>query len=441
MSVQEQIGFADWLTGLGAVAPGASADWLTAERTAARQRVAAAPMPNRRQETWRYTSVKGLLEHGFQSGRETARPVQSGDLERALVAGLDTHRVVLVNGAFRPELSDLTALPAGVRVRGLKELLGTEPGALKGILTAVCGAGAHVFADLNTAALDDGVVLMLDASVVVDRPIELIHLSVGADEARVVQPRVVISLGAGADAEVIERYLSLDPSLYCTNTVLEIALAAGAALRHQRIQLESPAAFHLSGVYLQQAAGSRYKGLNLGLGARWARTDIRARFLGEGAHCDLQGLYLCGDQQLIDYHLDVDHAVPGCTSVERFKGILTGSGRAVFDGRVFVAKDAQKTDAQMSNHNLLLSRKAEVDTKPQLEIHADDVKCSHGTTVGQIDPDALFYLRARGIPAAQARRMICLGFAGEVLDGITQVPLRESLTEWVGDRLESAAEE
>jgi Fe-S cluster assembly protein SufD len=286
--------------------------------------------------------------------------------------------------------------------------------------------------------MDDGLVLLLERGVIVERPIELIHLSIGMDDPRVAQPRHLVSLGDGAQAELIERYVSLGESLYCTNAVIELALGRDALLKHRRLQLESSHAYHISGLYLTQAANSRYQGINIGLGGAWARTDLVTRFSGEHAECDLQGLYLAGDKQLIDYHMDVNHALPNCSSRENFKGILYGKGRAVFDGLVYVAKDAQKTDAAMSNRNLILSQNAEVDTKPQLEIYADDVKCSHGTTVGQIEPEMLFYLRSRGISAAVARRMLCLGFAGEIIESLGNEPLQRHIAGQVGDRLEQA---
>jgi Fe-S cluster assembly protein SufD len=258
------------------------------------------------------------------------------------------------------------------------------------------------------------------------------------DEPRVAQPRNLVVLEAGACASLVERYVSMGDSLYCTNSVLEISVGRGAVLEHSRVQMESPNAFHITGLYLNQDQGSRYKGVNVGLGGAWARNDLVVRFSGQGADCSLQGLYLAGDKQVSDYHLDVDHAVPHCTSRENFKGVLYGKGRAVFDGRIHVAVDAQKTDAELSNKNLLLSRNAEVDTKPQLEIFADDVKCSHGTTVGQIEPEMLFYLRSRGIKASVARRMLCLGFAKEIIDGLGSGPLRDHVMEQVGRRLEQA---
>jgi Fe-S cluster assembly protein SufD len=399
-----------WLEGGADQLPGAGLDWLDAERSQALTRVRESGVPTGKSEGWRYTGVKSLLEQPFLRYAEPVTGVEDDDLDEVLIPGLDTHRVVLVNGRFVAGLSRLGALPAGVRAGSLREILESDPDAVADRLTKVAGDCAHVFSALNTA---------------------------GMDEPRVAQPRHLVALEEGAQASLIERYVSLGESLYCTNSVLEISLARATVLRHQRIQLESPNAFHITGVYLSQGADSRYQGVNIGLGAAWARTDLVVRFAGEHAECDLRGLYLAGDKQVIDHHLDVDHGVPHCASRENFKGILYGKGRAVFDGRIHVAVDAQKTDAQLSNKNLLLSRNAEIDTKPQLEIHADDVKCSHGTTVGQIDPQMLFYLRSRGISAPLARRMLCLGFAGEIIEALGPEPLREYVAEEVGRRLET----
>lgn len=427
-----------WLEGGAERLPGSGLDWLEAERSQALARVRAEGVPSARQEGWRYTGLKTLVEQPFVRYAEPVTGVEEEDLEEVLVPGLDAHRVVLVNGRFVAGLSSLGALPAGVRAGSLREILESDPDAVADRLTKVAGDGAHVFSALNTAGMDDGFVLLVGRGALVERPIELIHLSVGMDEPRVAQPRHLVVLEEGAQAGLIERYVSLGESLYCTNSVLELSLARAAVLRHQRIQLESVNAFHITGVYLSQGADSRYLGVNIGLGAAWARTDLVVRFAGQHAECDLKGLYLAGDKQVMDHHLDIDHGVPQCSSRETFKGVLYGKGRAVFDGRIHVAVDAQKTDAQLSNKNLLLSRNAEIDTKPQLEIHADDVKCSHGTTVGQIDPQMLFYLRSRGISAPLARRMLCLGFAGEIIEAVGPEPLREYVTEEVGRRLETA---
>ena len=410
-------------------------DWLLEYRRAARVRVSAQPLPHSKEEAWRYTSLKGLLEQDFSAIDEPLDALQAEDLDAVLIAGLDAHRVVLVNGRFAPELSTLDALPAGVRIGGLRDWLDRDPESLRGRLDAARGESEAFFALLNTAGLDDGLVLWLERGTLLERPVELIHLSVELDEPRVAHPRHLVYLEAGAQATLIERYVSLGASLYCTNAVVEVLLGRDAVLKHERLQMESRNAFHLTSLYLVQDANSRYVGVNIGLGARWARTDLNTRFRGEQAECLLHGLYLAGDGQLLDYHLDVEHAVPNCRSEEQFKGLLTGAGRAVFDGRVLVAKHAQKSDAAMSNRNLMLSEQAEIDTKPQLEIYADDVKCSHGTTVGQIEPEMLFYLRSRGIDAARAQRMLCLGFAAEILDQLGAEAVREQVAEAVAQRL------
>ena len=437
MSAVLDKGLLPWLT----AAPAAETiplGWLEAQRMQARARVETQGIPGTKAENWRYTSLTRLLAQGFVPIAESLTAVQREDLEDLLIPGLESYRVLMVNGRFMPGLSDLHDLPAGVRIAGLAALLKSDPDALRGRLNGVVGEAQPLFAALNTAGLDDGLVVLLERGARLERPIELIHLSVGMDEPRVAQPRHLIVLGDGAQANLIERYLSLGDSLYCTNAVVEITLGRDALLTHQRSQAESARAFHLTGLYLSLGTASRYQGINVGLGATWARTDLIVRFAGEHAECDLQGLYLAGDGQLMDFHLDVEHQLPQCTSRENFKGILYGKGRAVFDGLVRVARDAQKTDAAMTNRNLLLCEGAEVDTKPQLQINADDVKCSHGTTVGRIDPEQLFYLRSRGISAARARRLLCLGFAGEILDSLVPEALREQVTEQVGRLLEQA---
>jgi Fe-S cluster assembly protein SufD len=413
-------------------------DWLAAQRSSARARIESQGVPTAKSEGWRYTGLRALLEQGFQSVDEPVTALLAEDIEDVLIPGLDAHRVVVVNGRYAPQLSSPGELPPGVRIGSLRETLENDPDALEGLLTHVAGEGSHVFASLNTAAMDDGLVLLLGRGAVVERPIELIHLSVGMDEPRVAQPRHVVGLADGAQAELIERYVSLGDSLYCTNSLLEISLGRDAVLSHRRVQLESPNAFHITGLYLSQGDNSRYDAVNIGLGGAWARTDLVARFRGEHAECNLSGLYLAGDKQLMDYHMDVRHDLPNCVSRENFKGIVYGKGKAVFDGLVYVAPGAQKTDAAMSNRNLMLSQNAEVDTKPQLEIYADDVKCSHGTTVGQIEPEMLFYLRSRGIAASLARRMLCLGFAGEIIDALGNDGLEQYVAEQVGERLERA---
>jgi len=430
--------FSGWLRALGSDGAPTSPGWLDSLRSDALARIKQQAVPTAKAEGWRYTGLRALMAQSFQPVEEPVTALLIDDIEEVLIPSLDAHRVVVVNGRYSAQLSDLGVLPEGVRIGSLRDTLARDPDALVGLLAQIAGEGSHVFASLNTAGMDDGLVMLLKRGAMLQRPIELIHLSVGMDEPRVAQPRHLVSLGDGAQAELIERYVSLGESLYCNNSLLEIALGRDAVLRHRRVQLESPNAFHIAGLYLSQGANSRYAGVNIGLGGAWARTDLNVRFSGEHAECDLLGLYLAGDKQLIDYHMDVRHGLPNCSSRENFKGILYGKGKAVFDGLVYVARDAQKTDAAMSNRNLMLSQNAEVDTKPQLEIYADDVKCSHGTTVGQIEPEMLFYLRTRGISASLARRMLCLGFAGEIIEALGNESLQHYVAEHVGQRLEQS---
>jgi Fe-S cluster assembly protein SufD len=237
-------------------------------------------------------------------------------------------------------------------------------------------------------------------------------------------------------ANLVERYLSLDDSACFNNIVSEISLGEGARLNHQRVQTENLKTYHLSDIYLDLNANAHYAGVYASVGAAWSRVSIHNRFSAENARCELDGLYMAGDGQLSDFHLDVDHSLPNCSSRENFRGILHGMGKAVFDGSIQVAKGAQKSEAHLHNANLMLSRSAEIDTKPQLKILADDVQCSHGTTIGQLDPDAIFYLRSRGLSEIEAKNLLSLGFAGEILDRFDCETVRSELEVLIKQRLE-----
>lgn len=424
-----------WLLGSSERLTRGDPEWLTRQRRHARERLRKEPVPGPRQEGWRYTNLRPLLEQRFRPAAEAISTLNENELQVHLIPNLDVWRVVLVNGRFDPKLSNLEGMPVGVRAASLRQLLQDDPALIQNLLNRVAGDGAHAFAPLNTAGLHDGFLLHLAKNTRLNKPLELIHVSLGRDEPRLVQPRHLVKLESDADATVIERYLGPDESLYCTNNLLEINLEQGSRLAHHRVQQESPYAYHLSGLYIRQGGHSVYRGTNVALGAAWSRTDIRLSFDTPHAECDIEGLYLAGDGQLVDFHLDIEHQAPECSSREHFKGLVMGRGRAVLDGRIHVAADAQKTDAHLKNANLLLSRNAEVDTKPQLEIHADDVKCSHGATIGQIDSDALFYLRSRGIPESEARRMLCVGFAGEIIQSCGPAALQKYIEACVNTRL------
>ncbi|SEB04158.1 Iron-regulated ABC transporter permease protein SufD [Thiothrix caldifontis] len=372
------------------------------------------PLPTRRDESWRYTPLPAVLEHPFQPIALEDDLLTPDDVEQLRLTPADSPRVVMLNGFFIPELSTIPddgsveILPLNAALRDLSSDAFTRIGQLS-------GTRQHLFTALNTASLGEGVYVRVSAGTVLAKPLEVLHVSISFESEFIAQPRLLVVLEAGAQATLVEQYAHLSDTLCLNNGVVEVFLEAGAQLSHPRLQHESLRTRHLSSLYLRQAAESHYQGTTLAFGGAWSRTEFHVDFSGTGAHCDLNGFYLAGDKQSHGMHVDVIHNLPNCTSRERFKGILYGNSTAVFDGNILVQADAQKTDARLSNDNLLLSRDAEINTKPRLEIYADDVQCSHGTTVGQLDPEMLFYLRARGIPHEQAVTMICMGFAGAII--------------------------
>ncbi len=417
-----------------AARPGGGPEWLEAQRNAAAQRLAELGMPERRQEAWRYTSVEPLLGHRFEPPPEAESRPGLAQIQSLLLAETEGTRLVFVNGRYAPELCSLERAGA-VRLGSLRDALREGAGERARLLGSLAGPGEHAFSALNAVLAHDGALVHIPEGVCLEQPIELLHLSVPTTGPCVTQPRHLVLVEPGARARLVERFVALGEPLYFNNLVSEILLGESAELEHERLQSESPHAFHISVVHLALAAGSRYHGVGAALGAAWSRTEHKLRFDGPGAESTLDGLYLAGDGQMVDVHLDVRHAAPGCTSRESFRGLLDGRGRAVFDARVRVERRAQKSDAQLTNANLMLSRGAEIDTKPQLEIFADDVKCSHGTSVGELDADAVFYLRSRGLSEADARRMLSIGFAREVLDAFRVPGLRDRAEVLLAHRL------
>lgn len=374
-------------------------------------RLSLVELPNRKQEGWRYTPLAPILEYQFTAAIREDGLLEPEDMVSLRVTPADHVCVVLLNGFFMPELSTLP-VQAGLEVLDLEQAIqNSAPGIER--LGRLSGDCLHLFGAVNAALTGAGAYLRVTEKLA--QPVEVIHINYSFNSGVVSHPRLLVQVEANASLTLIEQHAQFADTLSMHNGVIEIFLGEGAQLLHPRLQNDSLRTRHLSSLYVQQGASSVYKGTSLALGSAWSRTEFHLDFVGRQAHCDLNGFYLAGDQQMQSMHLDVLHSVPDCTSRETFKGILYGQGKGVFDGNILVKKDAQKTDARLSNDNLLLSREAEIDTKPRLEIYADDVQCSHGTTVGQIDPEMLFYLRARGIPKAEATSMICQGFAAELI--------------------------
>ncbi|MCB1864592.1 MAG: Fe-S cluster assembly protein SufD [Chromatiales bacterium] len=410
--------------------------WLNATRRNALARFEELGFPGPHDEAWKYTNVRAIEKRRFAIG------APRGALDRSAVsgfeiAGLNAYRVVLSDACVLADLSELPRGVNGVRVQSLVDAVRERPQFVEAHLARGADAGANGFAALNAAFLSDGVIVELADGVTLDRPLHVLHAASGADDVAVF-PRVLIVAGGDSAAEIVESYVSIGPGAQLTDATTEIVLSEGARLEHYRIQNEGAGAYHVGALHARLAARSRFVSHAVSVGARLARHDIEVVFQGEHAHAGLNGLYLATERQHVDFHTRIEHAPPNCTSDEYYKGILDGHGRGVFSGYVHVHPDAQKTDARQANLNLVLSRDAEIDTKPQLEIYADDVKCSHGATVGQLDEQQLFYLRARGIDRDAARELLTWGFAGDVLSRMPLEAVRSHVESFLVRRLPGA---
>ena len=386
------------------------------------ERLVPLKLPTPRDESWRYTPLAPILGQAFHAVQREEDLLTVDDVQQARTTPLESPCLVFLNGFYQ---ADLSVLPADGSV-----LVDARSN------TAVFQQS--FFAGLNAASAET-IVVRISGQAAFLAPIEILHFTYSFESNFIAQPRLHLVVGEGAQATVIEQHLSLADTLCFTNQVLQIDLGKGAQLTHPRLQNESLRARHLSHVSVHLAEDSRYQSTNIALGSTWSRVEWQVAFKGEHAYADLNGFYLSGANQSHDMQLSVLHSVPNCSSSEQFKGILHANGRAIFDGNIVVAQDAQKTDAQLNNANLVLSRDAEVYTKPRLEIYADDVKCSHGTTVGQMDPEALFYLRARGIPKQEAITMVASGFAGSMLETCGFEPLQARVMQMLTQQLTEAA--
>jgi Fe-S cluster assembly protein SufD len=413
--------------------------WLDRLRRAAMARFVEKGFPTTRDEAWRKTSVAPIVRTAF---RAPDGNVAGTDALAALaLPDLGGPRAVFVNGVYSADLSSRGPSPRGVEIASLRELVAGKPGRIEPLLTRVAGARGHVFADLNTAFVDDGAVVFVAPGAAVAEPIHLVYLSVNPGaEPTVSHPRTLVVGGRGSEATVVESYGGPDGQVYLTNAVTEIAVEAGASIDHCKLQREGDRAFHVASLFVRPDKGARFSDHAVSFGAALGRNDIDVTFAGEGGECTLLGLFLADGERHTDTHTRIDHAVPHCTSRELYKGVLDGSARGVFDGLILVRKHAQKTDAAQTNKNLLLSRQALVDSTPRLEILADDVKCKHGSTTGQLDPLALFYLRSRGIGEGPARALLTYAFASDLVHRIRVGPLRAAVEAHLQSRLPASGE-
>ena len=403
--------------------------WLRDLRRAAIERFSALGFPGPKDESWRFTRVRPLLSHDFRlTPRYDRTALSSRQIEELSMEDTGFRRLAFVNGHFAEDLSDIDDLPAGVRIGSLERFIVSDPEPVQRYLGKYADPAAHPFVALNTAHVHDGAFIHLPKGARIEEPIHILYLTRSNGNPVVSHPRTLIIAEEGTRASFVESYVGFEADAYFTNAVTEIVVKENAEIDHCKLQRESGDAYHMATVRAQIGRNSRFGTSSLSFGGALVRNDTHAVLADEGIECALNGLYLARDHQHVDNHTVIEHAKPNCASRELFKGILGGRAKAVFNGRIHVHPQAQKTDAKQTNRCILLSDDAQINTNPQLEIYADDVKCTHGAAVGRLDEDAVFYLRSRGIDDAAARRMLVFAFANEVLEDVRIAPVREHLT-------------
>jgi Fe-S cluster assembly protein SufD len=408
----------------GELGPGPA--WLQALREKARARLGEIGFPTTEQEEWRFTNVAPLRQWPLHAAEPSGRSISSADIKPFHLAG-DGYCLVFVDGRFRSDLSTLPREGAPLRAGSLKAQWDGEGHELQQHLARYADEKVNFFTALNTASFEDGAIVIVPAKAVVEQPVQLLYLAASERSGAAVNVRNLIVAHQGSSVKIIETYASLTDAPHLTNAVTELALGVEARIEHCKLQNENARAFHIATVQAVQSRNSHWLSHSIATGARLARNQIQTWLVDEGAEAMLNGLYLARGEQLIDHHTVVDHAHPRCESHEFYYGILSGRSHGVFNGKIFVRKDAQKTNAKQTNRNLVLSEHALINTKPQLEIFADDVKCTHGATVGQLNDEALFYLRSRGIGADLARQMLVRAFADDAVERITLPQVRAYL--------------
>ncbi len=405
------------------LAAGHALPWLRKLRRDAFARFCEVGFPTTHDEDWRFTNVSAIAQTAFRLTRNgRARPSQQ-ELEPYRVAGV-AGQLVFVNGHFARELSSLGKLPDGVKVNSLAGEISSNPEAIEPHLGRYLDIRRDAFGALNTAFVEDGAFVHIPRGTLVEEPIYLLFVSTADDAPSMSHPRNLIVAEEDSQATFVEDYVSLDGGAVFCNTVTELVAGDHTVLSHYMIEREHKQAFNISTLRIQQGRSANIVSHSVLLGGALVRNNIHPVLAGEGGECLINGLFVGDGHQHLDNYMLVEHASPHCGSRQFYNGILDGHAQGVFHGRIIVHKDAQKTDAKQTNRNLLLSDDAQIDTKPQLEIYADDVKCTHGATIGQIEGDALFYLRSRGIDEVSARKLLLFAFASECLDRMKQGPVR-----------------
>ncbi len=418
--------FKNWQSSAKADGP----SWMKELRQAGISSFMSLGFPTTKHEEWKYTNVEPVVSRPFGLANGEVKSLGGTDILSRAFVDADAPRLVFLNGVYAATLSSTHSLPNGVRLASLSELREQD-----GILASLIGRHAdhrrNAFVALNTAFMDDGAVVMIPPACRLSQPIYLVYASGAVQQPIVSHPRTLIVLGAGSEVSIVESYAGLNGGTYLCNAVTELIGQSDALAHHYRLQREGPAGFHVGTLAANLARGCHVTTHAVTLSGALVRNDLHISLNGEGAECVLNGLYLGADKQHIDNSTEIEHVKPRGTSLELYKGILDGASHGVFNGKIVVHKDAQKSDARQTNRNLLLSPDAVVNTKPQLEIYADDVKCSHGSTIGQLDPDALFYLRSRGLGPDEARSLLSFAFASDIVGRIQVDALRRRLDDYL----------
>jgi Fe-S cluster assembly protein SufD len=418
--------------------------WLERLRESAMDRFAGVGFPAVENEEWKYTNVAPIARAGFlpTTGDKTGITIDAAQLAPFIYPEAKASQLVFIDGIFNAELSSLSGLPAGIVVVDFASALAGEGSAelMREYLGRTVDYAENGFTALNTAFVASGALVVIPKGLSVETPLHLLFLASSTGTNPAAFPRVLVIGEENSSATIIESYNSVGNTSYFTNAVVEVVLKDGARLGHYRVQDESPEAFHVATTRADLGRHSSFDTTSIMLGAKLSRHDLSVVMDHEGAECWVDGLYIIGDGQHTDTHSVIDHKQPHCTSHQLYKGILDGKSRAVFNGKVFVRHGAMGTDANQTNKNLLLSNEAHVDTKPQLEIFADDVKCAHGAAIGQLDEEELFYLESRGIHSDLARNLLTYGFAEEVIAKLKVESIKTQLDEAVLNRLHARLE-
>ncbi|MAS83368.1 MAG: Fe-S cluster assembly protein SufD [Legionellales bacterium] len=410
-------------------------DWFSKQRQSAFDIFQESGFPNTRVEDWKYTDVKPIAKNTFSNITESNVASDNNEIDEILIKDLDCVNLVFINGTYSEKYSDIKNISSKIVIKSMADALINDESLLKKHLTKHINQELNSFTALNTAFIQDGAYINISANTNIDKPINITYISRDSNHPFATHPRNLIVMGENSNATIIENYVGSGKVNYFTNSVTETVLLQGAVLKHYKIQQEGSSAFHIASLNTSQSKDSRFESHLVSIGGALVRNNINASLNEEGAEIIMNGLYMTEDVQHVDNHTRVDHLKPHTQSHQNYRGVLNGKSRGVFNGKVVVHPQAQKIEAYQNNANLLLSDDAEIDTKPELEIYADDVKCTHGATVGQLDDDMLFYLRSRAVDEKTARSLLTYAFADEVISEINIKEIQNKLERLIIGRL------